>query len=528
MKKEILRIVMLLLGLSVCMAGKAKGMPDSVVMNVAGKAIPLSEFIFIAQKNGEADFSSKKAIDEYVELFKNFKLKVAEAESQGMDKTETFNEELNQYRGQLMSDYLSDKDGEEAAARAIYDRGNEILEVRHILFPFPSGNVLLKDTLAVFQKANAIYERLMKGEDMDEVGKELRASDEEPVIYNYISGLTPMKLTTALENKIYSLPIGEISKPFRTGRGYNIAAVLSRRPNKGTVSVSHILIALEVEGKKRTKEEALKLANEMHQKAVNGQDFAELAKEYSDDSGSKEKGGELPPLTPGLADLSFEKAAFALNAPGDISPVVETSFGYHVIKLNSKTPRTSFEKEKRNLITTMSSGERNFELYKSFVDRMKKEYNYTFDPVAYKELEALCNDYFPSEKTFYEAAKDMNKTLFVFNGEIFPQSEFARYMVLQPFSTKTYGPDFMQEVFDLFIREIATKTERDNLEIKHPEFQSLLQEYRDGILLFEISSREIWNKPAEEQAGLETEWLKQLSKKYPVQINEKVISKLGK
>ena len=157
---------------------------------------------------------------------------------------------------------------------------------------------------------------------------------------------------------------------------------------------------------------------------------------------------------------------------------------------------------------------------------MKKEYGYVFYPDAYAELQALCDDYFPTDKIFYEKARELNKTLVHLNGFDFPQSEFAYYIQRCPFSTKTYAGDFMREVYGLFIRDVVTTAERKNLLTKHPEIPHLMQEYRDGILLFEISNRVIWNKPAAEQKALEEKWIADLNKKFPVTVNWKLLKKL--
>lgn len=510
-----------------CMTGNAQIPADSVVMTVAGKQIPLDEFIFIAQKNSEVNLSDQKSVNAYVELFKNFKLKVAEAEEQGLDKTKAFKDELDGYRAQLTSSYLSDKEGEEAVVHAVYDRYGEVLELSHILFRLPA-RTLSKDTVAVYQKAMQAYERIQKGEDFAAVGEELKEADKENVGYEYVHCLLPMQTVKAFENVAYSMPVGAISKPVRTTMGFHLIKIHSRKPNPGLVRVAHILIPFPADSVKQDEAEVLARAEEVYRKAKEGADFAELAKEYSSDTGSAKRGGELPAFGVGEMVEPFEAAAFALNTPGELSRPVKTRFGYHIIKLIEKKGMPTFDEKKKGWSRQMAQGERNFEYYGAFDERMKKEYGYKFYPEAYAELQALCNDYFPSDPAFYEKAKDMNKTLFHLNGTDFPQSEFAYYIQRCPFSTKSYAGDFMQEVYDLFIRDIVTTAERKNLTTKHPEFNLLMQEYRDGILLFDISNKEVWNKPMNEQAQAEAAWIERLNQKYPVTVNKKLLKKIDK
>ena len=314
--------------------------------------------------------------------------------------------------------------------------------------------------------------------------------------------------------------------PVRTKLGFHLIQVHSRKPNPGRLHVAHILIGFPKEGTAQDTAAVKQQAEEIYQQAVNGADFGELAERYSADPASAKKKGELPWFGVGEMVEPFETAAFQLTTPGELSGLVRTQFGYHIIKLLDRKGRIPFEQEETSLRRIMGQGEHNFELYKAFDERMKKEYGYRFYPEAYAELQALCNDYFPTDKAFYEKAKEMDKPLIHLDGQDFPQSEFAYYIQRAPFSTKTYAGDFMQEVFDLFVRDIVTTAERKNLEQKHPEIPHLMQEYRDGILLFEISNRKIWNKPAAEQKALEDAWIEELNQKYPVEVNWKALRKL--
>lgn len=511
-----------------CLAVEAVNLPDSVVMTVAGKPVSVDEFVFMAGKNGEVDLSDRKSLENYVELYKNFKLKVAAAEAAGLDKTKEFTNELEGYRAQLTSSYLSDKEGEDAAVRAEYERLNEVLELSHILFRLPEKTVS-KDTVAVYEKAMKAYERIKHGEDIAVVGQEIAKADSTKMSgYEYVRCLLPMQTVKAFENYAYAMQPGALSLPVRTTLGFHIIKLHNRKPNPGMRRVAHILIPFQKDSVTRSESETLALAEEVAGKIRNGADFAELAEAYSSDAATARKGGELPWFGVGEMVEPFEKAAFSLNTPGEITPPVKTRFGYHLIKLIDKKGIPSFEEKKKTWGRQMAQGERNFEYYKAFDERLKKEYDYVFYPEAYAELLALCQEHFPTDKEFYEKAKDLNKTLIHLVDTDFPQSEFAYYIQRCPFSTKTYAGDFMQEVFDLFVRDIVTTTERKNLLTKHPEFNHLMQEYRDGILLFNISNAKIWSQPATEQPQLEEAWLKELNKEYPVTINWKLLKKLKK
>lgn len=509
-----------------CLTVNAQKKSDPVVMTIAGKQIPLSEFVFIAEKNGEVNLSDSKSVRNYVELFKNFKLKVAEAEALGLDKTKAFNDELEEYRTQLVTSYLSDKEGEDAAVRNIYNRYGEALELRQVVFRLPLHSIA-KDTVAAYQNAMQFYDRIKNGEDFETVGQALMEKDKDNVFYNYLRCLLPMQTTLAFENAVYAMKPGTVSLPVRTSIGMHVIQLISRKPNPGLVRVSQILIAFPKDSVADSDVKTLAKAEEVYQKAKSGADFEELVKQYSDDSNAK-NGGALPPFALGEMIEPFEKAAFSLENPGDISEPVKTKYGYHIIKLLAKPTLPTFDAVKKLWAPKMAQDERNFDYYHSFVEKMKKEYGYVFYPEAYAELQTLCNNYFPTDSAFGNEAKNMHKVLFRLNGEDVEQNAFAAYMQKYPFSTKTYSADFMNDVYQLFIREMVTAAERKNLTVKHPEFNHLMQEYRDGILLFDISNKEVWSKPVAERDRLETEWIKRLNSKYPVSINWQLLKKLKK
>lgn len=516
--------VLILLVLNCCLIYSQKK-EDPVVMTIAGKEVPLSEFLFLAQKDEGVNLSDKKSLENYVEMFKNFKLKVAEAESKRFHESINFQEELNKYKSQLIASYLSDKEGEAIAMHKVYERGNEFISASHIVFKLPRETVS-KDTAEVYNKAVETYKRILAGEDFKKIGETFNAEENKDILYEEIGYMAPLQAVKALENAVYALSEGEISSPVRTTFGYHIIKVDKRIPNPGRIKVAHILMETNDKKGEQDDEEALKKANEVYEKAIAGKDFDELAKTYSIDKGTANEGGVLPYFSLGEMVADFEKAAFALNNVGEISKPVKTRYGYHILKLLDRKERPSYSDVERNIYREMKDGEWNFELFESFDEAQKKRFGYIFYQDAYNELLKLCDDYFPTDTEFYNRASQMTKTLMQINGLDFPQSEFAEYLKLYPSSTKTYSVDFLNEVYQLFIREIVTELERRTLNDDHPEFPKLMQEYRDGILLFEISSDRVWDKPVEEQAELEKQWIKELNNKFEAKIDWKVLKNI--
>jgi len=224
--------------------------------------------------------------------------------------------------------------------------------------------------------------------------------------------------------------------------------------------------------------------------------------------------------------LPFEQAAFSLEQIGDVSEPVRTRFGYHILKLLDKREYPSYEEMEQSYYVTMKQGEWIHELSKTFDERQKAKFGYTFNQEAYNELLKLCEDYFPADTGFYNLAITMTKSLMRTNETNHLQDEFAEYVSLKSsLSSKTYSGDMLNEMFLFFVREIMTELEKRDLE-NNKEFIQLINEYHDGILLFEVSSTRVWDKPVEEQAKIEQEWIKELNKKFKVDINWKVLNNL--
>jgi peptidyl-prolyl cis-trans isomerase SurA len=521
-----------------CLTAEAQKLADSVIMVVGDKQVLLSEFEYIAHKNNEVDFSDVKSVKNYIELFKNFKLKVVEAEHLGYDKKESFTKELEDYKTQLLTSYLLDKEGEEAAARVEYDKANEYLVLSQILVTAGCRQCVTKDTVAPYEIAMDIYNKVLAGDDLDTLGIKnynkiqnmfgnlLLAGDEaasqvvNDAKYEYLPRFLPLQKLKVFEDVAYSTPVGEVTKPFRSAEGYHIIKVQRKRPYFSSIETAYINI--QADSVKRSKEEVTKIVSEVYSKAKAGEDFTKLVYTYSADTMDA---GILPPFSAGEMRREIEEAIVNLK-PGEISQPVVTDQGSYIFKMLKKNARKPFDEMKATYIAEMESNDRNFDLHKSLDDKLKKDYNYALYPEAYAELDALCDDYFPGTPNFLEKAKDLNKPLIRVNGDDFPQKEFVAFIIQNPLSKKTYSKDFLKDEFNFFVRSIVTKYQKNDIEVKYPDIPYLLQEYRDGILLFEISNEKIWNKPIDEQTKLEDKWIKELKAKYSIVVNSTALKKL--
>ena len=520
------RFCLLLVLAAMVAAAEGKEKKEPVVMTVAGKDVLLSEFLYMAKKDNSVNFKNKKAVNHYVELYKNFKLKVADAEALQMHTTDRFDHFFEQYKLDLQASYLIDKSSQDSVMRIIYEREKVIPAIKQIVFLYPEGQrfAITKDTVELYLKAKVIYDRIKNGESFEAVAESLE--DERDVIYLINEQIFPFQFTSRLEERIFSMKPGDISEPVRSSDGFHILKSDAINPHPGKIRTAHIISFFpSTEPTDEEIEETRLKSEKIYNMALAGEDFTKLVMELSDDTTSARNGG--------LLDIELRKrikevevAGFALKNIGDISKPFHSRYGYHILKLLERLPETSFEEKQSEIFEDMRYGGRLFDLYYGFVERMKVRHGYVFYPEAYRELARLADQYFPLDSVFLTQGKALEKTLIKVANDDYSQGLFVEYLHLKHRSPQTYSLDFMKDVFDYFVYEILRELEERSVEKDYPEFFLRLQEFYDGTLLFEVSDKRVWRHPVEEQEALEAEWIKELNEKYPVKINWKVIRKI--
>ena len=473
---------------------------DPVLMTINNRPVLKSEFEYIYNKNNSNNSLDKKTLDEYVDLFVNFKLKVEEARSQGIDTTKSFITELAGYRSQLTKPYLTDSKVEDAILHEAYDRSKEDVDVSHILIRIPQ-NATPADTLKAFNEINAIWKRVQK-EDFAKVAKEVSQDQSAEQNSGHIGWISAFRTVYPFETMAYNTPVGTISRPVRTAFGYHILKIHARRKSLGEILVSHIMIFTS-KGDEAKNKKAKVTIDSIYQLVLAGDDFGKLARTYSNDKGSSVKNGELPWFGTGRMVPEFETAAFALKKVGDVSQPIQSAYGWHIIKLMDKKGLAPFDELKADLERKMKHDERANSGQHAFLLKSRIANNYQENSASKEEFINLLTKSKLTDSTFIAEAAKLNKPLFSFAGKNFTQADFAKYLKKNNTTDKSIPSEIIDEKLNAFADTELLAYEDSQLENKYDDFRFLMEEYHDGILLFEVSNREVWEKASKDTQGLE-------------------------
>jgi len=490
---------------------------DPVVMTINNKPVTKSEFLQIYTKNNPNPSFDKDSLDRYMELFQVFKLKVAEAEALGYDTLPRLQKELDGYKKQLALPYLIDSVQNQSMVQEAYNRTATEVRCSHILVKL-DPNASPKDTLAAYNRLLGLKARIEKGEDFASVAKSKLGSEDPSVVNNGgdLGYFTAFQMVYPFEEKAYNTPVGTVSEPFRTRFGYHILKVTDKRPARGTIKVAHLMISTGREATTETRQNAEKKINEIYDSLMAGSSWEKMVTAYSEDANSVKKGGELPAFGSGTSQrmvLEFEDAAFALKKAGEFSKPVKTQYGYHIIKLIEWTPVKSFENMRRELQAKVNKDERSKITQDSFVQKLKTQYNY-----AYKGSKALVAMESQIDSTFFvgkwkASSVKSNKTLFVLDGKKYKQQDFAAYMEKNFRSVrKDAAPVVIKQLYQQWEKNQVLAYEEALLPAKYPAYKALVQEYHDGIILYEIMQDQVWNKAVKDTAGLRAFFMENRSK----------------
>ncbi len=488
-----------------------------VLMTIGDQDITAKEFCDVYYKNNlKSDVIEKKSVDEYLELFTTFRMKVMEAERMKLDTSAKFQKELAGYRKQLAKPFMSSDDITDELIQEAYQRKLKDIRASHILVRCDK-NALPSDTLKAYNKAMEIRKKaLVKDADFgaladqysdDPSAKGMKATDQTPARpgnHGDLGYFTVFDMVYPFETGAYNTKEGDISMPVRSDFGYHIIKVHSITDAMGSVQAAHIFLQLPfdapAEDEAAMKQKADNIYNELM--AQNGKNWNEMVKQYSDDKGTVSRNGALSSFTVSRIVPEFIEACKSLEID-QIAKPVRTNYGYHIIKLLSKSGVGSFEKESNGLSERIEKDQRSKKSEEVVLKQVKNEYKFKQND---KNLEAFMAtiDSTILRKAYEPAADvDLNATLFSLENNPTKVKDFVAYikekMTMQKYVTPA---TYAYQLYESFCNETILDYADAHLEDKYPEFKALVQEYKDGIMLFDLMDREVWDKAVKDTVGL--------------------------
>lgn len=530
------QLSLLLLTMIAVQSFAQKGGP--AVFSVDGDTVWGAEFERVFSKNNKTP-DQKPTMDElleYRDLYVRFKLKVKEAYALGMDTNENFVKELAGYRKQLAQPYLTDKTVTDKLIKEAYDRMKYEVEASNLMIHL-SPAASPADTLEAWKRINKWRDMIASGEvTFEQLARDSSTDDHGRKHEGRLGYFTAFSMIYPFETQAYTTKVGEVSEPFRTQYGYHLLKVTNKRPTRGDLKVAHILIRVNNDSEYETNRPRI---DAIYERLQNGEDFATLVKDFSEDFSTRESGGELNWIKSvgGSVPQDFKESAYELK-DGEYSKPVKTELGWHIIKRIKQKDMPSFDEMKETIKFKISRDSRSELNKEAVLERIKKENNYNFNQANWNaylttlDSASFLHGWAPTE------AQKAGMAIFSIGEKVYDFNDFSTYMK-QSMGRKTVEDPvkFANRMLQGYVDNKNLEYEESILENKYDDFRYLMQEYRDGILLFELTNKMVWTKATEDTSGLEAffemnrdnyQWKERLATKLYICSNKKAAKKVGK
>ena len=517
-RNHLLRIfVLAILSLSFFGATAQSRLDKQVLMTIGDEPVTVKEFTDVYNKNNNReDIVEKKSVDEYLDLFVNFRMKVMEAYEMKLDTSAKFKKELEGYRKQLAKPYFANDEVSEELVEEAYQRKLKDIRASHILMRCDK-HASPADTLRIYNKLMDIRKRAMKGEDFgtlavqfsqDPSARDIAATDNTPFRKGNRGDLgyfTVFDMVYPFETGAYNTKEGEISMPIRTDYGYHLIKVNSITDALGSIRAAHIFLQVPPDASEEEVMNAKNKADNIYNELVqnDGKNWKEAVKNYTDDQGTKNREGSLSPFTVQRIVPEFIDALKQLQ-PEEFSKPIRTNYGFHIVKLISASGVGSFEKEKKGIAERVEKDMRAKKTEEMALRQIKEEYGFkSYDKNLNAFMETvdstiLAAKYVPAERLKIDAP------LFRIGESTITVSDFVDYIKAKATVQKYVTPvTYAYQLYDAYQNQTIMDYADAHLEEKYPDFKLLVQEYNDGILLFDLMEKEVWKKAIVDTAGLQ-------------------------
>lgn len=520
---------------------------NDILFEVNDSIILTEEFHRVYNKNIELiDEINQKDFESYLDLFINYKIKLAEAYDLGLHEDPKYKSELNKYAKQLQNTYLTDKDTEEKFLKEAYERTKFEVNVSHVLIKFDENNY---DTIQVYNKLKSLKNAFLNSSVDDFIKNH---NHDNKMIVENLGYFSAFKMIYDFENIAYQTPVGQVSEPFRTRFGFHILKVNDKRNSLGEITVGHIMTY-------KNKADAFERIKNISDSLKSGLSFEYLAKKYSEDKNSSFKGGRLNPFSSGqINSIPFEKAAFNLSNNDEISNPIETKYGWHIIKLYDKKNVKEFDEIKFQLLNKLKKSSRFDKVSESFYNFLLKKYKLNYENKNLEYFTSIVDTSLLKGDWIIPENIEKKKILITVRDKKLRYIDFATFIENNQKSVQTISiKKLVYDLYKKFINYNILEEYKNNLEKENSDYRFVIKEYREGLLLFNLMQDNIWTLKDSDSTNLkkyfnenrnkyisfeddrgkiigdfqqqkESLWLDDLKSKHKVILNKKNIKRLKK
>ena len=520
---------------------------NDILFEVNDSIILTEEFHRVYNKNIELiDEINQKDFESYLDLFINYKIKLAEAYDLGLHEDPKYKSELNKYAKQLQNTYLTDKDTEEKFLKEAYERTKFEVNVSHVLIKFDENNY---DTIQVYNKLKSLKNAFLNSSVDDFIKNH---NQDNKMIVENLGYFSAFKMIYDFENIAYQTPVGQVSEPFRTRFGFHILKVNDKRNSLGEITVGHIMTY-------KNKADAFERIKNISDSLKSGLSFEYLAKKYSEDKNSSFKGGRLNPFSSGqINSIPFEKAAFNLSNNDEISNPIETKYGWHIIKLYDKKNVKEFDEIKFQLLNKLKKSSRFDKVSESFYNFLLKKYKLNYENKNLEYFTSIADTSLLKGDWIIPENIEKKKILITVRDKKLRYIDFATFIENNQKSVQTISiKKLVYDLYKKFINYNILEEYKNNLEKENSDYRFVIKEYREGLLLFNLMQDNIWTLKDSDSTNLkkffnenrnkyisfeddrgkiigdfqqqkESLWLDDLKSKHKVILNKKNIKRLKK
>ncbi len=495
MKKIILLSAYLLMGISL--------FAQQPLINYGKHSIGKVEFLKAYNKNKPAtDNTREKSVKEYVDLYANFKMKVMEALELRLDTADQFKSDVDNFRKQIIENYLSDEKTFNALTDEAYTRSLSDLHVVRYSVTIDE-NTSPEDSMAKFNAIKAISEQLKKMPN-----SRVNNSESPLVDYSDMGFLTVFSLPYVYENIVYGLKPGETSSPYRAKKAWHVFSVIEKRKSVGKWKIAQILFSTPENADESIMQVLKAKADSVYTILRHGADFSNVAKFISDDKLTYLNGGELPEFGTGKYDNVFESEAIRLNKDGDISEPFQTSFGIHILKRLSQTPAPS-TKTDDNWLYDIKQKLQQDDRIKFAKDKFAKD---IITKIGFKLTNAVKAEdlYNFADSVMFDfeipdapATKPISKKVLInFTKGNATGEDWLNFVRDYKGNPDLYKMETNAMLWEKFKTYASLNYYKNNLEFYNADFAYQMQEFKEGNLLFEIMEKNVWSKASSDSVGL--------------------------